>query len=445
MANKSKVVIIGGGFGGLEAGKRLAGKDVQVTLIDKKNHHTFQPLLYQVATAVLSPGEIASPIRRILYKAKNVEVILGEAVGYDLEKRTVKMHDDSEVPFDYLIVAAGARHSYFGHDDWEDSAPGLKTVEDALEIRRRVLLAFEFAEREAILTGTHEPLNFVVVGGGATGVELAGAIAGIARQALAKDFKAINTKEARVMLYEGSDRILNSFSPELSARAKRDLEDLGVEVYLNSFVTDLKDGNVKVADKWVECDVAIWATGVAASFLGSELGAETDKAGRVLVNNDLSVPNQKNIFVIGDMAHLKQKNGNLVPGVAPAAIQMAQTACKNILHDLKNEPREDFKYWDKGSMATIGRNRAIVEAGRLKMTGFLAWLAWLFVHVISLIGFRNKLYVLSEWFWAYISRERSARLITGNAEELEDALRFLEAKPIAKALPKKRRKQISNK
>ncbi len=441
MGNKSKVVIIGGGFGGLEAAKRLSGKDVQVTLIDKKNHHTFQPLLYQVATAVLSPGEIASPIRRILYKSKNVEVILGEAVGYDFEKRTVKMHDDSELSFDYLIVAAGARHSYFGHDEWEDTAPGLKTIEDALEIRRRVLLAFEFAEREAILTGKHEPLNFVVVGGGATGVELAGAIAGIARQALAKDFKAINTKEARVMLYEGSDRILNSFSPELSARAKRDLEDLGVEVYLNSFVTDLKDGNVKVGDNWVECDVAIWATGVAASFLGKELGAETDKAGRVLVNDDLSVPNHKNIFVIGDMAHIQQENGNLVPGVAPAAQQMAQTACKNILHDLKNEKREDFKYWDKGSMATIGRNRAIVEAGRFKLTGFIAWLAWLFIHIITLIGFRNKLSVLGDWFWAYISRERSARLITGDADELEDALRFLEAKPIAKALPKKSRKE----
>ncbi len=440
---KPKVVIIGGGFGGLEAAKCLAKKPVEVTLIDKKNHHTFQPLLYQVATAVLSPGEIASPIRRILHKYKNIEVILGEAIGYDLERRTVKLQDDEEVSFDYLIVAAGARHSYFGNDEWADSAPGLKTVEDALEIRRRVLLAFELAEREAILTGTHEPLNFVVVGGGATGVELAGAIAGIARQALANDFKAIDTTKARVMLYEGGERILNGFSPELSARAKRDLEDLGVEVYLNSFVTDLKDGNVKVGDEWIECDVAIWATGVAASFLGEELGAEIDKAGRVLVNEDLSVPNHKNIFVIGDMAHFVQKDGSLVPGVAPAAIQMAQTACKNILNDLKNQPREKFEYWDKGSMATIGRNRAIVEAGRFKLTGFLAWLAWLFVHVITLIGFRNKLYVLSEWFWAYISRERSARLITGDSDELHDALRFLEAKPIAEALPKKRRKQAA--
>ncbi len=439
---KPKVVIIGGGFAGLEAAKTLANKSVKVTLIDKKNHHTFQPLLYQVATAVLSPGEIASPIRRILHRYKNVEVLLGEAVGFDLENKNVRLHDDSEIPFDYLILAAGARHSYFGHDDWEDSAPGLKTVEDALEIRRRVLLAFEFAEREAILTGKHEPLNFVVVGGGATGVELAGAIAGIARQALSNDFKAIDTRKARVVLYEGGDRILNSFSPDLSAHAKKDLEELGVEVYLNSFVTDLKDGNVKVGDQWIECDVAIWATGVAASFLGSKLGAETDKAGRVLVERDLSVPGRKNIFVVGDMAHFEQEDGSLVPGVAPAAIQMAETAAKNILNDLDNKPRREFKYWDKGSMATIGKSRAIVEAGRFKLTGFFAWLAWLFVHVISLIGFKNRLYVLSEWFWAYLTRERSARLITGDAEELEDALRFLEAKPI-KAPKKIRRKPVS--
>ena len=440
MTEKPKVVIVGGGFGGLQAAKALAKSAVQVTLIDKKNHHTFQPLLYQVATAVLSPGEIASPIRRILRKYKNVEVILGEAVGFDLKNQFVKLHDASKIPFDYLIIAAGARHSYFGHDEWEESAPGLKTVEDALEIRRRVLLAFEFAEREAILTGKHEPLNFVVVGGGATGVELAGAIAGIARQALAKDFKAIDTRKARVVLYEGGDRILNTFSPELSTRAKKDLEDLGVEVFLNSFVTDLKDGNVKVGEKWMECDVAIWATGVSASFLGKELGAKTDNAGRVLVEKDLSVPNRKNIFVIGDMVNLDQENGNPVPGVAPAAIQMASTAAENILNDLNNKPRREFKYFDKGSMATIGRSKAIVEVGRFKMTGFLAWLAWLFVHVISLIGFKNRLYVLSEWFWAYLTRERSARLITGNSDELQDALKFLEAKPIDEA-PKKIRRQ----
>jgi NADH:ubiquinone reductase (H+-translocating) len=426
---KPKVVIIGGGFGGLQAAKDLKNTDTNVTVIDRKNHHTFQPLLYQVATAVLSPGEIASPIRRILHRADNTEVVLGEAVRIDPDGKTVVLQDESKISFDYLIVAAGARHSYFGKDEWEESAPGLKTVEDALEIRRRVLLAFELAEREAIVHGTHEPLNFVIVGGGATGVELAGAIAGIARLALAKDFKAIDTKRARVMLYEGADRILNSFSPDLSERAKQDLEDLGVEVYLNSFVTDIRPGEVRVGETWVDTSVAVWATGVSASPLGRDLGAETDKQGRVFVNPDLSVGKHENIFVIGDMAHLERENGALVPGVAPAAIQMAQNTCKNIINDLKGRPRTDFTYFDKGSMATIGRNRAIVEAGRFKMTGFFAWMAWLFVHIISLIGFRNRLWVLSEWFWAYLTRERSARLITGDADELEEALKFLEAKP----------------
>jgi len=436
MANRPKVVIIGGGFGGLQAAKELGSEDVDVILIDKKNHHTFQPLLYQVATAVLSPGEIASPIRRILHKFKNVQVILGEVVGFDLKDRKVKLADDSQIPFDYLIVAAGARHSYFGHDEWEDSAPGLKTVEDALEIRRRVLLAFELAEREAYLTGVRKHLNFVVVGAGATGVEMAGAIAGIARYALANDFNLIDTKKALVMLLEGGDRVLSTFSPELSARAKKDLEDLGVEVYLNSFVTEVEAGRVKYSDKWINCDVLVWATGVAASGLGKDLGAEIDKAGRVFVQNDLSIPTDKNIFVIGDMASLKQADGKPVPGVAPAAIQMAQTATDNILNDLKNKPRKDFKYWDKGSMATIGRSKAIVEAGKFKLTGFLAWMAWLFVHVISLIGFKNRLYVLSEWFWAYLTRERSARLITGDADELREALNFLEAKPEIKIIKK---------
>nr|HQU86733.1 NAD(P)/FAD-dependent oxidoreductase [Pyrinomonadaceae bacterium] len=352
MAQKPKVVIIGGGFGGLQAAKALGGKNVEVALIDKKNHHTFQPLLYQVATAVLSPGEIASPIRRILHRYKNVQVVLGEAVGFDLEKKVVKLGDDSEVPFDYLIVAAGARHSYFGHDEWEDDAPGLKTVEDALEIRRRVLLAFELAEREAYLTGVKKHLSFVVIGGGATGVEIAGAIAGIARQALANDFILTDTRRALVMLFEGGDRVLNTFDPKLSEHAKNDLEGLGVEVYLNSFVTEVEPGRVHVGEKWIDCDVAVWATGVAASPLGKMLGAETDRAGRVFVNNDLTIPSNKNVFVIGDMASLKQADGKPVPGVAPAAMQMAENAAANILRDIKGETRKDFKYFDKGSMAT---------------------------------------------------------------------------------------------
>lgn len=424
-----KVVIIGGGFGGLQAAKRLANKAVRVTLVDRKNHHTFQPLLYQVATAVLSPGEIASPIRRILNKAKNVEVLLGEVVGFKLDERQVVLADDSTIDYDYLIIAAGARHSYFGNDEWEELAPGLKTLEDALEIRRRVLLAFEVAEREAILAGKHDPLHFVVVGGGATGVEVAGAIAGIARQALANDFKAIDTKTARVMLFEGSDKVLGTFSPELSDSAKRQLEETGVEVRLNSLVTEIEHGRVKVNDEWIDCEVVVWATGVAASPLGKLLGAETDRAGRVKVNQDLSVGEQKNVFVIGDMASLAQFDGKLVPGVAPAAIQMADLTAANILRDQSGDTRKEFKYWDKGSMATIGRSRAIAEAGRFKMSGFIAWLAWLFVHLISLIGFRNRLWVLSEWFWAYLTRERSARLITGDSDELRDALDFMAVKP----------------
>jgi NADH dehydrogenase len=430
---KPKVIIIGGGFGGLQAAKELGNEPVDVTLIDRKNHHTFQPLLYQVATAVLSPGEIASPIRRILHRYKNIKVILGEVVGFNLEKQTVELQKSIgglyEIPYDYLIVAAGARHSYFGHDEWEENAPGLKTIEDAVEIRRRVLLAFELAEREAYLTGKHEPLNFVVIGGGPTGVELAGAIAGIARQALEKDFKAIDTTKARVMLFEGSNRVLGTFAEELSEKAKEQLEDLGVEVFLNNFVTEVEENRIKVGENWIKCTVALWATGVAASPLGKALNAETDRAGRVFVQPDLTISDYKNVFVIGDMVSINMENGQPVPGVAPAAMQMAETACDNILRDLRNETRENFRYVDKGSMATIGRNKAIAEIGKWKFSGYIAWLMWLFVHIISLIGFRNRLWVLSEWMWAYFTRERSARLITGDAQEMQEKRLLPEAEP----------------
>jgi NADH dehydrogenase len=438
MSKKPKVVIVGGGFGGLWAAKALANKAVDVTLIDRKNHHVFQPLLYQVATAVLSPGEIAQPLRRILHSAKNVEVILGEVVGFDKETHTVRLEDGSNVPFDYLIVAAGARHAYFGHDDWETSAPGLKTLEDAVEMRRRVLLAFELAERDAYLTGNQRQLNFVVVGGGPTGVELAGAIADIARQALAKDFKAIDTRKTNVILFEGSDRVLGTFAKDLSESAKKQLEDLGVEVRLNSFVTDIAPGKIKVGDEWIDCDVVLWATGVAASAFGKQLGVETDKAGRVLVNPDLTIPDQKNIFVIGDMASLKQENGEPVPGVSPAAMQMGTASAKNILADLKGQPRKDFKYWDKGTMATIGRSKAIVDFQGFHFKGFIAWMMWLFLHVFFLIGFRNRIIVLLEWFWAYLTRERSARLITGDADELRNALTFMEGEDAVVSEMKKR-------
>ena len=424
---KPRVLIIGGGFGGLQAAKNLANKPVEVILIDRKNHHTFQPLLYQVATAVLSPGEIATPIRRILHYYKNIEVILGDAVAIDKENKIAKLHDDSEISFDYLIIAAGARHSYFGHDEWEQDAPGLKTVEDALEIRRRVLLAFELAEREALIDGVHDPLIFAVVGGGPTGVELAGAIAGIARQALANDFKAIDTRKSRVLLYEGANRILGTFAEELSIKAEKQLRDLGVEVFTDSLVTDIEPGRIKVGEKWIKCSVVVWATGVSASPLGKTLGAETDKAGRVLVQPDLTIPNFKDIFVIGDMASLKDANGVVVPGLAPAAQQEAKNATDNILRDLHGEKRKVFEYFDKGTMATIGRNRAVAQVGNWHFSGFIAWLMWLFIHIIILIGFRNRLFVLSEWFWAYLTRERSARLITGDAEELHNAMRFLEA------------------
>ena len=433
MENKPKVVIVGGGFGGLWAAKALANKPVEVTVIDRKNHHTFQPLLYQVATAVLSPGEIASPIRRILHRSHNTEVILGEVVGFDKEKQLVDLENGSSVPYDYLIVAAGARHSYFGHDDWEAAAPGLKTIEDAVEIRRRVLLTFELAERQAYLNGEHDEINFVVVGGGPTGVELAGAIADIARQALAKDFMAIDTTKARVILFEGSDRVLGTFDEDLSESAKKQLEELGVEVHLNSLVTDIQPGKVKVGDKWVKCDVVLWATGVAASSLGKMLG-ETDRAGRVFVNPDLSLPNYKNILIVGDMASLKQKNGEPVPGVAPAAMQMGDFAADLILGELKGKPRKEFNYVDKGTMATIGRRRAIADLRGWKFSGFIAWLMWIFLHVALLIGFRNRFAVMFEWFWAYMTRERSARLITGDAHDLRNALTFMAGPEAAAAL-----------
>src|SRR5688572_968418 len=428
MKGQPRVIIVGGGFGGLSAAKALANKPVDVTLIDRKNHHVFQPLLYQVATAVLSPGEIAQPIRRILHYARNIEVILGEVIDFNTADHKVRLDDGTEVAFDYLIVAAGARHAYFGHDNWEVSAPGLKTLEDAVEIRRRVLLAFELAERDAYLKGTHQELNFVVVGGGPTGVELAGAIADIARQALAKDFKAIDTRKARVILFEGSDRVLGTFASDLSESAKSQLEDLGVEVRLNSFVTDIAPGKVKVGEEWLDCDVVLWATGVAASPIGKLLGVETDKAGRVFVEPDLTLPGHKNIFVIGDMASIKQESGEPVPGVSPAAMQMGTLTAKNILADLKERERSIFKYVDKGTMATIGRSKAIAQLAGLKFKGFIAWMMWLALHVFFLIGFRNRIIVMLEWFWAYLTRERSARLITGDADDLRDAVLFLKGK-----------------
>jgi len=417
-SKRARVVIVGGGFGGLYAAKALAGQPVDVTLVDRKNHHTFQPLLYQVATAVLSPGEIAQPLRRILYRYPNVEVILGEVTGFDLAGRRVTLKDGAALPYDYLVAAAGARHSYLGHDEWEHDAPGLKTIEDSLEIRRRILLAFELAEGSALVSGTHKPLDFAVIGGGPTGVELAGAIADIATRALAHDFKAVDTTAARITLYEGSGRILGTYPEDLSQKAEKQLAELGVKVRTDSIVTEVEPGRIKVGGEWIPVSVALWASGIAASPLGSQLGARVDKTGRVLVEPDQSLPGNPEVFVIGDMAALNDAAGKPVPALGAAATQEGRAAAKNILRDLRGEKRVPFKYKDRGTLATIGRHRAVAMIGGRHVSGFLAWILWAFVHIFLLIGFRNRLAVFSEWVWAYFTHERSARLITGDVNEI---------------------------
>jgi NADH dehydrogenase len=374
-------------------------------------------LLYQVATAVLSPGEIATPLRHSLYKAKNVEVILGEVVGIDTATRRVKLNDGAAIEFDYLIVAAGARHAYFGHDEWGDHAPGLKTVEDATEIRRRILRAFEAAEREAYLTGTYQPLHFAIIGGGPTGVELAGAIADIARKAMAKDFREIDPAQARISIFEGSPRVLGMYSEKLSAKAKKQLAELAVDVHTDSRVTAVEQGRIKVGAEWIPTTVTLWATGVAASPLGRQLNAETDHAGRVSVRPDLSLPDEQNIFVIGDMAALTDVSGVVVPGLAAAAMQAGKATAANILRDLRGAGRMPFKYKDRGSMATIGRNRAVAQVGRRGFSGYVARMMWAVVHIALLGGVRNRYMVLREWLWARYTRERSARLITESTNE----------------------------
>ena len=412
---KPRVVVVGGGFGGLEAARNLAKLPVQVTVIDRKNHHTFQPLLYQVATAGISPGEIAAPIRWILRGRDNVEVLLGEVVDFDLERRVVRL-SDLDVPYDYLVVAAGAGHSYFGNDSWEGLAPGLKTVEDALEIRRRVLLAFELAEKDTIANQAEPELNFVIVGAGPTGVELAGTLAEIARQVLRNEFKAIDPKRTRIILLEGGPRVLPTYAPDLSRSAVRQLHKLGVEVRVSAMVTNIEPGVVWIGEERIPAAVILWAAGVAASSLGKQLDAPLDRAGRVLVNRDLSIPNHPEVFVIGDLASLKDEAGNLLPGVAPVALQEGRAVSKNIARDLENTARKDFHYVDKGSLATIGRAAAVAQIRGLHISGYFAWLAWLFVHVFFLIGFRNRLIVLIQWAWSYITYERGARLITGDTK-----------------------------
>jgi NADH dehydrogenase len=407
-----QVVIVGAGFGGLKAAEGLAHLPVQITVIDRKNHHTFQPLLYQVATAGLSPAEIAAPVREILHRHKNVEVLLGDVTGFDLENRKVQFHGH-EVGYDYLIVAAGATHAYFGHDDWEPLAPGLKTIEEALEIRRRVLLAYELAEREAALTGIHRPLNFVIVGAGPTGVELAGTLAEIARKSLPKNFRNIDPTKTRIVLVEAGPSVLSSYPEDLRQSAVRQLQHLGVEVRTNSPVSDVQSGQVRMGDEMFPAEVVLWAAGVSASELGRALGAPVDTAGRVFVEPDLSLPGHREVFVIGDLATLKDKEGKPLPGVAPVAMQEGTWVARQIKADLAGKGREPFHYFDKGSLATIGRAAAIAQFGKVHISGFLAWLTWLFVHIMFLIGFRNRIVVMLQWAWSYLTYERAAWLITG--------------------------------
>jgi NADH dehydrogenase len=408
------VVIIGAGFGGLYAARKLGRLPLRITLVDRKNHHTFQPLLYQVATAGLSPGEIASPIRRIVRGRKNIRVFLAEAFGFDLAKKTVKLENVS-VPYDYLVVATGSTHSYFGHSEWERAAPGLKTLEDALEIRRRILMAFEQAERQTSVFGKHDPLNFVIVGAGPTGVELAGAIAEISRRVLVRDFRFIDPRSARILLLEYAPRVLTAYPEDLSESARKQLEKLGVEVRTGTMVTDVTPASVKTGSEEIPAAVVLWAAGVKASPLGAMLGEKTDKAGRVLVNQYLNLAGHPEVFVIGDLAWFIDSNGQTLPGIAPVAIQMAASVADNISRDLRHESRKPFVYFDKGTMATIGRAQAVAMVGKLHLSGFIAWMAWLFIHILYLIGFRNRLVVMIEWIWSYLRFEKAARLITDNS------------------------------
>jgi NADH dehydrogenase len=403
------VVIVGGGFAGLRAARALRRAPVDVTLLDRRNHHVFQPLLYQVATAGLSAPEIAAPLRSILRRQSNVEVLMAEVVSVDVSRRVVVL-SDGEMPYDYLILATGATHSYFGHDAWARHAPGLKSIEDALEIRRRLFVAFERAERETDASARRVWLTFLVVGGGPTGVELAGTVAEIARHTLAREFRRIDPSQARVVLLEGTDRVLPPYPPGLSQKARQQLERLGVEVRTSALVTGVDEGGVSLGAERLAARTVLWAAGVAASPLGRSLGAAVDRAGRVRVEKDLTLPGKPEVFVAGDLA-LFEQDGRPVPGVAPAAMQMGRHAARNVRRSLVGQPLLPFRYVDKGSLATIGRRAAVADFGRIRLWGFPAWMAWLSIHIFFLIGFRNRLVVLLDWARAYVSYQRSARLI----------------------------------
>lgn len=412
MTQLPRVVILGGGFAGLYAARGLRDAPVSVTMVDRRNHHLFQPMLYQVATAALNPADIASPIRSVLRKQKNTEVLLAEATAVDTAERRVLLSDGGTLPYDYLIVATGARHSYFGHDAWEPLAPGLKSLEDALEIRRRVLLAFERAERENDAVRRHAYLTFVVVGGGPTGVEMAGAVAEIRRYALRRDFRRIDPREATVLLLEGGPRLLPSYPPNLSDEAKRQLRKLGVEVRTETLVTDIRPGSVTAAGWTIPTQTVIWAAGNTASPLLKSLGIPLDAPGRAIVEPDCTIPEHPEVFVLGDAAAYTQ-DGELLPGICPVAIQMGQYAARVIEGDIAGRPRRAFRYWDKGQLAVVGRGQAVADIWKLHFGGFAAWLIWIFVHIAFLIGFRNRVLVLIQWAWSYLTYGRGARLITG--------------------------------
>lgn len=409
-----RVVIIGGGFGGLNAAKALSRAPVEVLLLDRRNHHVFQPLLYQVATAGLSPGDIAAPIRWILRRQPNARVWLSHVRAVHPDHKTVSLADGIEVHYDYLIVASGSTHAYFGHEDWRTLAPGLKTLEDALNIRRRVLFAFEEAERTPDRAAQRRLLTFVVVGGGPTGVELAGALAEISRHALANDFRAIDPESARIILVEGGPHVLPTYPEPLSMFARRALERLGVAVWTGSLVTDIEAGKVHVGAETIEAGTLLWAAGVSASPLGATLGVPVDKAGRVLVNEDLTIPGHPEVYVIGDLAALRARDGRWLPGVAQVAIQQAVHAARSVMGAVAGHPRQPFQYRHPINMATIGRNAAVGDFGWIRLKGYVAWLFWLFVHVFKLIGFRNRLSVMIQWAFAYLTYQRSVRLITGD-------------------------------
>lgn len=418
------VIIVGAGFAGLNAAKKLGGqKNIRVTVIDKRNHHLFQPLLYQVSTAALSPADIAYPIRSLLSRWRNINVLLGEVLGIDLKARKITT-DFNEMDYDYLILACGAKHSYFGHNEWETFAPGLKTLEQATEIRRRVLLAFELAEREKDAELQKKNQTFIVVGGGPTGVEMAGSIAEISRYTFASDFHNINPTRTRVILIETGPRILSSFAPSLSEKATEDLERLGVHVWTNSRVTNITDEGVYISSEFVAASTVIWAAGVAPSALNKGLGVALDPSGRVLVEDDLSLKEFPNAFIIGDQAHCKDKDGQPLPGLAPVASQQGKYVAKLIIAKEKGKEASPFHYIDKGFMATVGRNKAIAQVGPIRLAGLVAWLAWLLVHIYYLIGFKNRAAVLFQWAWSYLTYKKGARLITQRewrTHHIEDA------------------------